>query len=265
MRNMRILFCLLLTLCSLRGAELTVVSLSPALTELICFLGKESVLAGRSDVCSYPESVKKLPVAGRFAVPFTEKILSLKPTLLVTNDLVNPGVKVNFERAGIRTLQLPCRSLDEYRKCVEILGKELDAREAASREIKRIDALRNKKIIRKNVRILWVIWDTPLMTPGRRSHLHEVISLAGAVNATGEFDQEYLRPSFDTLLKKKIDVIIWSASSSGWKQRRVWQKFSAVKNKARFLDRLGNRKRFNLTTYNYDRQERFEEVRHHRR
>lgn len=228
---MRILFCLLLTLCSLRGAELTVVSLSPALTELICFLGKEANLVGRSDVCSYPESVKKLPVAGRFAIPFTEKILSLKPKLLVTNDFVNPGVKVNFERAGIRTLQLPCRNLTEYRRCVEILGKELGASAAASQEIKRIDALKNKKINRKNMRVLWVIWDTPLMTPGRRSHLHEVITLAGGINATGEFDQEYLRPSFDALLKKKTDVIIWSASSSGWKQRRVWQKFTAVKKK----------------------------------
>ena len=74
------------------------------------------------------------------------------------------------------------------------------------------------------------------MTPGRRSHLHKIIELAGAENATGEFDQEYLRPSFDALLRKKIDVIIWSASSSGWKQRRVWQKFPAVRNKKVLAD-----------------------------
>lgn len=226
---MRILFCLVLFCGTLGALEPSVVSLSPALTELICHLGKGSLLAGRSDVCSYPVSVRKLPVAGRFAIPFTEKVLALKPDLLLTNDLVNPGVRVNFERAGIRTLILPCRNLNEYRRCVEILGKELNAPEAAAKEIKNIDTLRKKKAVRKKLRVLWVIWDTPLMTPGRRSHLHEIIELAGGENATGEFEQEYLRPSFDMLLKKKIDVIIWSASSAGWKQRRVWQKFHAVK------------------------------------
>jgi iron complex transport system substrate-binding protein len=227
----------LTTLFSLEGRELSVVSLSPALTELVCYLGKESCLVGRSDVCNYPVSVKKLPVAGRLAQPFTEKVLSLKPSLVIANDFINPGVKNNFERAGIKSLQLPCRNLDEYRRCVEILGKELHASEAAAKEIRRIDELKNKKIKKKNLQVLWVVWDTPLLTPGRRSHLHEVLTLAGAENATGGFDQEYMRPSFDNLLKKKIDVILWSASSSGWKQRRVWQKFPAVKNN-RVLDKF---------------------------
>lgn len=227
---MRILFFFLLTIGSLAADELRVVSLSPALTELICFLGKGSLLVGRSNVCTYPAYVKKLPAAGRFAMPFVEKVLALKPKILVTNDLVNSSVRGNFERAGIRTLVLPCRNLAEYRKCVEILGNELHAQKEAQEEIRRIDALRNRKVAKKNMRVLWVIWDTPLMTPGRRSHLHEIIELAGAENATGEFDLEYLRPSFDSLLKKRTDVIIWSASSAGWKQRRVWRKFPAVKN-----------------------------------
>lgn len=220
---------LCLILSSLLGAaELRVVSLSPALTELICYLGKEKLLIGRSDVCNVPASVKSLPVAGRFAVPFVEKILKLKPDLLLTNDLVNPGVKVTFERAGIRTLQLPCRNMQEYKGCVEIVGRELNAAEAAAKELKRIDRFLSAKRKPLDLCVLWVIWDTPLMTPGRRSHLNEIIELAGARNATGEFDQEYLRPSFDKLLKKKIDIIIWSASSTGWKQRRVWRKFPAV-------------------------------------
>lgn len=227
---MKYLVLLFILISSLGAAELRIVSLSPALTELVCFLGKGSSLVGRSDVCNFPQQVKKLPVAGRFALPFAEKILSLKPDLLITNDFVNPGVKVNFQRAGIRTLQLPCRNMDEYRKCVEILGRELKVPEAAAQEIKRIEALKKSPEKKFDLRVLWVIWDTPLMTAGRRSHLNEIIELAGAQNATGEFDLEYLRPSYDKLLKKKIDIIIWSASGQGWKKRRIWKKFHAVKN-----------------------------------
>ena len=219
----------ILITASLCASELRVVSLSPALTELICHLGREKTLIGRSDVCNFPASVKKLPVAGRFAQPFAEKILAMKPNIIVTNDLINPGVKINFNRAGIRTLQIPCRNLEEYRKCVEILGRELHAPEAAAAELARIDALLSRQIKKSGLRVLWVVWDTPLMTPGKNSHLNEVLRLAGAENATGSYAREYLRPSFESLLKQNIDVIIWSASSSGWKQRRVWQKFQAVR------------------------------------
>ena len=224
-----ILFLSLIFTSFLGAAELRVVSLSPALTELVCHLGKEKLLVGRSDVCNVPSSVKSLPVAGRFAIPYVEKVIALKPDLLISNDFVNPGVKAVFERAGIRTLQLPCRTMAEYRRCVEITGRELNAAEAAAKELKRIDAFLVSEKKKLGLCVLWVVWDMPLMTPGRRSHLNEIIELTGAVNATGEFDMEYLRPSFDKLLKKKIDVIIWSASSSGWKQRRVWRKFSAVR------------------------------------
>lgn len=226
-----ILFLLLICVTTLGAGELKVVSLSPALTELICFLGKEKLLVGRSEVCNYPASVKKLPVAGRLAIPFVEKSIALKPDLLVANDLVNPGVKAALERAGIKTLVMPCRSMADYKKCVEVLGKELNASEAAAQELERIARWENKPRKKLDLKILWVVWDTPLLTPGRRALLHDIIVKTGAENATGEFDQEYMRPSFDKLLKKDIDVIVWSASSAGWKQRRVWQKFSAVQKK----------------------------------
>lgn len=214
-----------------------VISLSPAMTELICHLGKEDLLVGRSDVCDFPESVKKLPVAGNFAKPFLEKIISLKADLLITNDLINPGVAENLQRFGIRTLMLPCRNLDEYRKCVQILGRELQCASRAETEIARIDAFRRAVPEKLNLNVLWVIWDAPLMTPGKKSHLNEVITVAGAENVTGKVNADYLRPSFDDLLRRKIDVVIWSASGKKWKQRRVWQKFQAVR-KNRVVDNI---------------------------
>lgn len=226
---MRYFFVCFLLIASLGAAELRIVSLAPALTELICHLGKGASLVGRSDVCNYPAEVKKLPVAGRFAMPFVEKVLALKPHIIVTSDFVNPGVKVNFERAGIRVLQLPCRDLEEYRKCVAALGETLQCGSAAAREIARIDAVKKRKIKKSGIRVLWVIWDSPLMTPGKFSHLHTLLELAGAENATGTFKREYLRPSFDLLFKNEPHFIIWSASGAGWKQRRIWQKFSAVR------------------------------------
>ena len=69
-----LLLILLLALPVWRGLadDRTIVSLSPALTEILCFLGGEARLVARSGGCNYPESVKKLPGrlgASAFIVP----------------------------------------------------------------------------------------------------------------------------------------------------------------------------------------------------
>ena len=84
--------------------EFRIVSLSPAMTEIICHLGLRENLVGRSEVCNYPESVKNLPIAGAFAKPNVEKILRLKPTHIVTNDLINPGVISIFKQHKIEAV-----------------------------------------------------------------------------------------------------------------------------------------------------------------
>ena len=96
---MRRLFSLLLLACILclaacsderKSAPGGVVSLSPALTELVCHLGQERKLVARSTACDLPESVKSLPAAGNFAEPELERILAMKPALVVSNEFVNP-------------------------------------------------------------------------------------------------------------------------------------------------------------------------------
>src|ERR1700748_1981450 len=46
-----------------------IVSLLPSATEIVCALGLEHDLVGRSHECDYPESVKKLPVCSEANFP----------------------------------------------------------------------------------------------------------------------------------------------------------------------------------------------------
>lgn len=229
MRAMKtILFLILIELTSLAAAE-RIVSLSPALTELVSHLGCEKELIARSEVCNYPETVKKLPVAGRFGDPDIERIIRMKPTLVITNDLINPNVMKTFEKHGIRTLMLQCRNISEYRLCVQKLSAALNVKAAGEKELQRIEKeIKNKRNPLK-IKVLWVIWDAPLMVAGRNSLTDEVIRLAGAENVAANVPQAYFKCSFDWLLKQKIDVIVWSASPNGYRRHRFWKKLAAVK------------------------------------
>ena len=124
---------------------------------------------------------------------------------------------------------LKCRNIQEYRNCVEILSIVLNVKEAGQKELKRIDMEMAKKRKVLPLKVLWVIWDAPLMVAGKNSLPDEVIRLAGAENAAAAVPQAYFKCSFDWLLEQKIDVIIWTASPNGWKRHRFWKKLPAVK------------------------------------
>ena len=143
MRRIRRVLCglsvFLLFCAAVSAAEARIVSLSPAVTELVCRLGRGGRLVGRSEVCNYPEEVKTLPAVGRYADPNLEKLVRLRPTLVLTNDLRAPRVGSVLEKLGAKLIVKQCRNVREYREWVELLGDELDCRREAAAELARFD------------------------------------------------------------------------------------------------------------------------------
>ena len=98
-----------------RGSEVRrVVSLAPALTETVCYLGGEKYLAGRCSACDYPASVKDLPVTGRFGMPEIEKIVALKPDWVIGNSFANSNVAVKLRQLGIATDLAQISQIQDY-------------------------------------------------------------------------------------------------------------------------------------------------------
>jgi ABC-type Fe3+-hydroxamate transport system substrate-binding protein len=67
-----------------------IVSLMPNVTEMLCFLGFEDRMVGRSSFCDYPPDITKLPAVGGIVDTGVEDITALRPDLVVAyqgNDL----------------------------------------------------------------------------------------------------------------------------------------------------------------------------------
>ena len=210
-----------------------VVSLSPALTELVCQLGREDRLIARSTACDWPESVKTLPTAGDFAEPELERILAMKPALVVSNEFVNPKDADALRQAGIEVELHPCDGFDDYREWVVRMGRLLDCPDAAESELKRADSriaefeseLKNAK--EKPLRALYVIWDNPLLTAGADSLPDAVGRLAGLDNIV-KSEKGYPSISLEFVLKEDPDVIVWFAHGKDWKSNPSWHGIRAV-------------------------------------
>ena len=230
MLSFLLIFALAAGLC---GGELRVVSLSPALTELVCHLGKRSALVGRSVSCDLPEEVRSLPVAGDFAKPSLEKLARLKPTLVLADSLQDVSVKQALEAMKIEIVLLPLAGFADYRQAVRTLGEKLDAKDAADAELARVD-----RVLRglnehhpaggKRPRVLYIIWHSPLMVPGRHSFLAEFIRLAGGDHVGDCEAREYFRAAPEWVVRTAPEVVIFpgggKAAFPPW-----WRELPAVK------------------------------------
>ena len=214
------------------AGEMRIVSLSPAVTELVFQLGQGRYLVGRSEVCNYPAEVRDLPIAGRYADPDIEKVLGLRPTLVVSNDLRSPGLERVLRAQGIRLIVKQCRTVEEYREWVVLLGRVLDCPTQAKAELERFDReiAELRKLKPLSASLLWVVSDSPLLTGGRSSLLSEVSQLAGMRNAGDVSGLAYYRISRETLINDPPDVIIWANSgASPGADDYFWGGFEAVR------------------------------------
>lgn len=223
-----------------------VISLSPCLTELIFHLGKGTCLVGRTSACDYPPEAKKVEVVGGFGKPSIEKLVSLKPDVVVASALADLALMTSVKSFGIEFHLLPTNSIKDYYRSVETLGRILGCSRKAAAEIVSVrKGLRefaelNSKSGFKRPSVYLEIWDRPYMTVGKKSFINDLIEYAGGRNIASSLDNAYFNCSVEWIIKSDPDVIICPAMKTGREadveMRKGWRGISAVKHHRVYLD-----------------------------
>ncbi len=118
----------------------TVGVLSPAITEIICELGYEDKISGRSSYCDYPESVSKKSELGSAANPDADAIINAAPELLITMSPIAKKDITAIEAAGTRVWIIPTpKTVDElygcYNDIAAVFGGSVDCEAAAEQAV----------------------------------------------------------------------------------------------------------------------------------
>ena len=101
----------------------SVVSLSPALTEIVFELGMGARLVGRSEYCDYPPEVTDVRNVGSTAHPDLSQIVSLSPAVVLTQTPMAKKDIIALEDADIQVCILPAPgNLDDLKNTYEVLG-----------------------------------------------------------------------------------------------------------------------------------------------
>lgn len=224
------------------------VSLAPSNTEILFALGLAQEVVGVTTFCNYPPEAKDKEKVGGFSDPNIEKIVSLKPDLVLATSM-HEKVVGELEKLGINVMVLAAKSVQEVMNTIQLVATTAGNTNEADRVIgemqKKIDLVKSavKDIPEgKRVKAFHLVWDEPIMTAGPNTLLHDLITLAGGINIAKDAGQQYPTYSLEVLVAKNPDVIMAPRIHGGGgldpekiKTKTGWNVISAVKNNRVYL------------------------------
>jgi len=187
-----------------------IVSLAPNLTEMLFLIGAGDRVVGRSSFCDFPAEVSQLPVVGGGINPDLEAMLSLKPDLVVCLNSQLSAVPASLlEEGGVELYWSRVEIAEDVVRTLQELGTLAGGEEEASRTSAdlqhELNLLSGKKCDR---RVLFVHGHRPIMSAGKGSWGHQLIELAGYVNALGDVETAYPALDLEQVMAARPDFII---------------------------------------------------------
>jgi iron complex transport system substrate-binding protein len=203
-----------------------IVSLLPAATEIVCALGLEENLVGRSHECDFPLSVKQLPVCCEANFPdnlssaaidrkvkellsdalsiYTvnrEKIKQLDPDVVITQaqcEVCAVSLKEveealeNYLDKRAQIISLQPNSLEDIFNNIREVASDLNVTEEGDKLIEglneRVDIVRHKlKFMENKPTVACIEWLEPMMVSG--NWIPELVNLAGGISVIAEAGQ----------------------------------------------------------------------------
>lgn len=232
-----------------------VVSLGPNVTETIFALGKGKKVIGRTEYCDFPKEAEKINTIGTLQSPNIEKIVELKPDVVIASTHAKKENLDKLNQLGITTIAL--YGEEDFEGAYDVIssiGKVLNSNKEANAIVnnmkKKVNFVKEKVKEKDTPSVYYVIGfgKGGDFTPGKDTFLHKLITLAGAKNA-GE-DAVNWKYSLEKLIEKNPDIIICSKyfdTKKGLQGTTGYTDLKAVKNNKLFeidnnmLDRQGPR------------------------
>jgi len=197
-----------------------IISLAPSVTEHIHDAGAGKALVGITAYCDYPPVVQSLPRAGDFTRPSYERMVVLKPDLLIVESgtITRDAAETLSKRLGVPVYVMLSTSFASIGKHIEAIGTLTGIRGGVAAAQHRIrETLATVKRIqaaeKTQPKVLMIISETPLFVAGPDGYLGDIIKLAGGRNIikAGAFPQ--VTPEAVMLLDP--DIILVGADTNG--------------------------------------------------
>ncbi len=215
-----------------------VVTLAPALTEIVFALGKGDCLVGNTKFCNYPEAAKHIPRVGGLIDVNVEVLINKKPDIIFLYRENYESVKVMEQRS--RLVFVKHTNLHDIFAGIMVVAQALDVPEKGKGLVTTIknelQALHTKSTGKKPLKTLLIIGRSPdklsnMYIVGKKDFLNELMVIAGGCNA---YQGEILYPSIsmESVVAMNPDVIIelsaYNESIPASQVYELWKKYPFI-------------------------------------
>ena len=211
-----------------------VISLGPHLTELAYAAGGGGAMVGAIRFSDFPAAAKSLPIVGdAHAIDF-ERIVQLKPDLvLVWGSGLNERHKARLRSLGLTVFESEIRQAqgipDTLRRLGTLLGHAGAAKAAARRFETQWQALAERHRGKAPVRVFWQLWHEPLMTINREHLISEAMRACGGVNVFAELPLLTPTVSWEATIAADPQLIAGSGrKEDAGRDFAAWWRFTTV-------------------------------------
>ena len=222
-----LLWCLCLAAGTSAQAAQRIVSLAPSLTEIVTQLGAADRLVGVLDAGPRPAGLESIPSVGRYGQVDIERLLSLKPDLLLLWPAsVSPAQREQLHNLGLAIHVSQPHTLEQLGEQVREIGEQIGeaqrGRLLAERFALKLTELRQRFHRDPPLPVFYQVWDKPLYTIGGGQIISDAIALCGGINVFADLKLPAPQVSVEAVLQRKPQLVLVPDAA----QRKAWEQWA---------------------------------------
>ena len=210
-----------------------IVTLAPHLAEIAVAAGAGERLVGVARFSDFPEAVRRLPQVGDGARVDLERIIALKPDLILAWKSGNQAADIErLETLGFPVFVTEPARLTDIPRLLRAIGTLTGTVPAAEQVVdkynNKINELQNSYGRHLPLRVFYEIWHRPLLTVNGRHIISDVLALCGGRNVFGSVARLTPVVSSEAVLAAQPEVILGGGSAGGedefvaqWRTSRI--------------------------------------------
>jgi iron complex transport system substrate-binding protein len=193
-----------------------IVSLVPAVTEMIYAMGDGARVAAVSNYDRFPAEVARLPQVGGLLDPSVERILAIRPDLVIVYATQRELIE-RLDRAAIPYFNYQHKALPDILTTIRAIGARIGstagAEAVASAMEQSLAEVRGKTVNLPRPSTLLVFERDPaalrnVFASGGYGFLHDMLEIAGGRNVFANVKQQAVQASTEMLIASRPDVIV---------------------------------------------------------
>lgn len=232
----------------LLNANERIIALSPSINEIIFALDAGNQVIANTDYSLYPPDSVGLPKVGGYFSPALEKILALKPTLVISQEN-NHKLTVQLEKLGIKSETIKIDSLSNIKLAIQKIGEIVQKEKKANYVVQTInESLKQLKNTTRDKKILIVFGRYTdlakhIFVAGQNLYFDDIINESNNINALQSTRKGQPILNMENIIACNPDIVLILArnESDGISNKELiepWLKLpiSAAKTKAVYIN-----------------------------